>query len=353
MTRTLGTYERLVFLGEGGMAEVWLARQHRAEGVQRQVVLKHLRESLANDRDHVLAFLDEARLLARLSHPSVVQLFDLEILDDVYAMVLEHVDGVDLGELVKSARPGHLADPIAFRIALSLAEALAYVHASADELGDPLGIVHRDVNPRNVLVGKNGAVKLIDFGIATATIHEHRTRTGVLKGTSGYVAPEQISDDPKVDARADVFSLGAVLYELFTGTPAFAAPGGLADARSTGAHAPLRSARPDLDEQMAAIVERCLERDRTKRFEDGGAVLRALSATSMRPCTLPELGALVAAAASDRPTEVVRQMPTVSVQRPSRPAPRARPRALTGLAALVLVITVAAIAYFVGQWLAS
>jgi serine/threonine-protein kinase len=353
MTRTLGTYERLVFLGEGGMAEVWLARQHRAEGVQRQVVLKHLKQSLAGDRDSVLAFLDEARLLARLSHPNLVQLLDLEILDDAYAMVLEHVEGVDVGELVRSVRPGRLPDAVAFRIAVALAEALAYVHASADELGDPLGIVHRDVNPRNVLAGKNGAVKLIDFGIATASIHEHRTRTGVLKGTSGYVAPEQISDDPKVDARADVFSFGAVLYELFAGTPAFTATG-LTDARAgTAAHTPLRDVRPDLDGALAAIVERCLERDRSKRFEDGAALHRALSATDLRPCTMADLGALVSAAASDRPTDVVRPGPTRTSPAQPAAAPRSRPRAVTGVAALVLVLAVAAVAYFVGQWLAS
>jgi serine/threonine protein kinase len=346
----LGTYEPLVFLGEGGMAEVWLARQHRAEGVQRTVVLKHLKRDLVADRDTVLAFLDEARLLARLSHPHLVQLLDLEIVDDTYALVLEHVDGIDLRELLRG-RAAPLPIEAALAIARPLAEALAYVHACTDELGDPLGVVHRDVNPSNVLVGKNGAVKLIDFGIATATIHEHRTRTGVRKGTSGYVAPEQISDDPKVDARADVFSFGAILYELLAGEPAFAAGGGLADARTNAAEVPITKVR-DIDPALAVVVERCLDRDRDRRYANGGEVVRALAAISDRaPCTMLDLGALVNAATIDRPTEVVADR--VVARRPRAAAPsRASPRMLAVLA-FALVAAVAAAAYFVGRWLAS
>jgi serine/threonine protein kinase len=215
-----GPYRIVRQIATGGMAEIYLARQRGLEGIERVVVLKRILERYAHDAEFVTMFMDEARLLAALSHPNIAQVFDVGKVEQTYYLVMEHVPGPTLGKLLGAARAnggGVLPRREALGIALAVAEALHYVHERRDELGRPLGIVHRDLNPANVMVSYDGAVKLIDFGIAKAATKVYETRAGVIKGTYGYIAPEQLAGHAPVDRRADVFALGILLYETCVG----------------------------------------------------------------------------------------------------------------------------------------
>jgi hypothetical protein len=221
----LGPYVIQRPIAVGGMAEIFLARHQGVEGLERTVVIKRVLPEHGSDDEFVTMFLDEARLLAALSHPNIAQVFDLGWADEAYFLVMEYVRGPTLGALLKGAADTgrELTQRVALSIGLSVCEALAYVHGRHDEFGRPLEIVHRDINPANVIVSYEGAVKLIDFGIAKAASKVHETRTGVVKGTFGYVAPEQITLRESVDHRADVYALGVLLYEMCVGHHPFTA----------------------------------------------------------------------------------------------------------------------------------
>jgi eukaryotic-like serine/threonine-protein kinase len=222
-----GPYRLVRRLAMGGMAEVFLARQLGIEGFEREVVIKRILPHRAQDEEFSTMFLDEARLIARLNHPYIAQVYDLGQAEGTFYIAMEYVQGVDLSHLLDQASeqgtPG-LPMPVAVSVITSLCEALEYIHSRTDELGHPLKIVHRDLNPKNVILSFDGAVKLIDFGIAKAASQVYETRTGVIKGTYGYMAPEQVSRAHPIDARADLFSLGVLTYELSTGIHPFDAP---------------------------------------------------------------------------------------------------------------------------------
>lgn len=222
-----GPYKLVRRLATGGMAEIFLARQLGIEGFEREVVIKRILPHRAQDEEFCTMFLDEARLIARLNHPYIAQVYDLGQQDDTFYIAMEYVQGVDLSHLLDSAAeqgtPG-LPMPVAVAVIASLCQALEYIHTRTDELGHPLNIVHRDLNPKNVIISYDGAVKLIDFGIAKASSQVYETRTGVIKGTYGYMAPEQVSRAHSIDLRADLFALGVLTYELTTGMHPFDAP---------------------------------------------------------------------------------------------------------------------------------
>ena len=220
-----GRYHLLSRLAVGGMAELYLARVADAPADAPFAVLKRLLPHLATQRDYINMFLDEARLTSQLEHPSLTRIYEFGRCDGEYFIAMEFVDGVDvLAVLRECAGLGRrMAPELGVYIAHRFLDALDYVHALADENGQPLHIVHRDVSPSNVLVSQTGEVKLIDFGIARAEQRLHRTRAGLLKGKVGYMSPEQVSRT-EVDARSDIFSAGVVLAELLIGRRLFVAP---------------------------------------------------------------------------------------------------------------------------------
>jgi len=253
-------YEILERLATGGMAEILLAREHGHAGFQRLVVLKRLLPALAASADGASALLEEGRLMARLSHPSIVRVLRITTLDGAPALVLEHVEGMTLRALIDARRPGRLDLRVALTVGRSIAEALAYIHELTDELGRPFGIVHRDINPTNVLVGIGGSVQVADFGIARAETRALQTQTGILKGTLGYMAPEQLVASGEIDWHADVYGLGAVLYELTTAAPAFDAtdPGALVRLVREARFARPRELEPSLGEELERLILACL-----------------------------------------------------------------------------------------------
>ncbi|HEY8144211.1 MAG TPA: serine/threonine-protein kinase [Kofleriaceae bacterium] len=211
-----GKYTVLRHLAEGGMAEVYLARTTGIEGFEKEVVIKRLKPELAENPWATEQFLQEARIAATLQHPQIAQVHDVGAVDGSYYLAMEHVHGQDLRILLKRARRRGVAIPleVAVRIVAELCGALHHAHEKCDGAGLPLGLVHRDVSPSNVLISYDGAVKLCDFGIAEVTTRSDprkRTRAGKLS----YMSPEQCRGD-KVDRRSDLFVLAIVLYELTT-----------------------------------------------------------------------------------------------------------------------------------------
>ncbi|MBM4377172.1 MAG: serine/threonine protein kinase, partial [Deltaproteobacteria bacterium] len=200
-------------LGAGGMAEVFLAKKRGAEGTFKQLVLKRILPEHVRARRFRLMFVEEAQLATRLNHPNIVQVYDLAHHGDDLLLAMEYVEGLDLARLVRASRRRGTPLPawVAAHIVAEVAKGLHYAHERKDEGGLPLAIVHRDVSPQNVLLASNGAVKIADFGIASANLF--REEQGVLKGKTAYMSPEQARGD-KVDRRSDIYALGVILFEL-------------------------------------------------------------------------------------------------------------------------------------------
>ena len=273
-----GKYDLLGLLGTGGMGEVFLARQRGTASDSRLVAVKRILRHLSSDPSFVKMFLNEAKLAAVLLHPGIVQILELGVEGDDYFIAMEYVPGHNLRAVLRTLRARSLlVEPaMATWIALSALDALHYAHTRLDARGAPLGIVHRDVSPDNILVAEQGAIKLLDFGVAKAlggTTGEH---SGV-KGKLSYMAPEQLEGE-RVDHRADVYSMGCVLFEMLTGRPRVSAEGPAAVIREVleTEAPPLSVKRPGLPPALVRVVERALRRDRDERFSSAKEMTQAL-----------------------------------------------------------------------------
>ena len=298
---TLGPYRLVRRIGQGGMAEVHLAVRYGASGFEKPVALKLLRREHRGRGELERLLIAEARLGARFSHPGLVQVHDLGLEGGIYYLCMDLVDGADLAALVR-ARP--LPRVLALHLGEQLALALAHVHGLADERG-PLGLVHRDLAPKNVLLSRAGEVKLADFGIAKATAMRDVTWGRLMKGTFAYLSPEQASGEP-LTARSDQFSLAVTLCETLLGRRPF-------DAEAEGPLPTLDRIRraelapgylAGLPPELAALLRRCLARAPEDRLPDLAAVARALAELrrALPPAGPLELAAWVRAAlAGDAP----------------------------------------------------
>src|SRR4051812_1020201 len=285
MTTPMGKYKLVRLIAAGGMAEVYLARQAGAAGFQKLVCLKRILPHLARDKQFVEMFLNEARLAARLDHPNIVSIFDLGGANGNYFIAMEFIDGPSLRAVAKRAHERGERLPIAeiVKIVCMAAAGLHYAHELTGDDGKPLGLVHRDISPDNILVHRNGAAKVVDFGIAKAANSGGMTRTGTLKGKVAYMPPEQLRGDP-LDRRADVFALGVVLYEMIAGQRPWEGDSevSLIGRILSEEPRPLASARPDAPQGLAAVLDRALAKDREGRYascHDLQADLEALLVT--------------------------------------------------------------------------
>ncbi len=215
MAQTLGKYQLVKKLAVGGMGEVWLARQKGPVGFEKLVVVKTLLKHLKEDQEFVNMFFDEARIAAVLNHPNIAQIYDLGEDKGEYFIAMEYVHGLSLRDVVVHALERGDGMPLALkcRVIADAAAALDFAHQAKTPAGQPLDLIHRDVSPQNILVGFNGAVKLIDFGVAKAANKLVRTATGIIKGKYAYMSPEQAYGKP-LDGRSDVFGLGTVFWEV-------------------------------------------------------------------------------------------------------------------------------------------
>jgi tRNA A-37 threonylcarbamoyl transferase component Bud32 len=285
-------------LAVGGMGEVFLARHPGG-----LVVLKALLPGLETKPDAVEQFLAEARLAARLTHPNVVRVFEVGSFEGRQVLSMEYVEGLTVAELVEGCRAtGRVVPPlVAARLIADAAEGLAHAHAATDEAGRPLGLVHRDVTPSNLLVGLDGRTRLIDFGIARAADSQWRTATGVLKGKLAYVAPEQAAGAP-ASAASDQYALGLVLHEVLSGARALRADSEvqLFQRVLAGEVAPL--GRGDVPMALDMVRQRMVLRAPLARHASCAEVAQVLGA--LAPAAVyAEVGRLVAEVRALRPDE--------------------------------------------------
>jgi serine/threonine protein kinase len=269
-TMQTGKYELISKLAVGGMAEVFLARAAGPRGFEKTLVLKRILPHLAEEPGFVEMFLREAKLVAQLNHPHIVQIFDFGEDHGSYFLAMEYIDGLNLRALLKKAQAAHRPLPPALcaRLIASACEGLAFAHDFQDPAtGKPLGLIHRDISTDNILVSRQGAVKVVDFGIAKTADSAQKTQTGVIKGKLAYMPPEQIRGEP-LDRRADVYALGVVLFELLTGHRPFESPTDVGLMQAI-LFEPLPSAteyRPDVPQALQRILRRALAKEREKRY---------------------------------------------------------------------------------------
>jgi len=266
----LGKYTLVRKLATGGMAEVFLARADGPMGFQKKCVVKRILPHFNDDERFIEMFLAEARLAAELNHPNLVQIFDFGQHNGQYYLAMEFIDGPNTRSLNQAVRKatGAMDFAVAARLIATAAEGLHFAHELRDENGTFLNLVHRDISPDNILVSRNGAVKVVDFGIAKASTQPHLTKSGMIKGKMAYMPPEQLARDP-LDRRADLFALGIVLYEMITGGMPFDATSEVSIIQAIMSVKPLERVevyRPDCPVELQAIVMRCLEKDRERRY---------------------------------------------------------------------------------------
>lgn len=267
--QTFGRYRIVEAIGRGGMAEVYRAKRQGAEGVEKEIVIKRILPEYAEDERFVDMFVSEAELAVELHHPNIVQIYDFGETDGDYFLAMEYVEGPNLSELLAACERVNRSMPTgdAVYVAGEIAEALHYAHEKTDQAGRPLHIVHRDVTPDNVLVSRDGTVKMADFGIAQA---RHVADEGdVVKGKYQYMSPEQVRGE-NVDRQSDVFSLGTVLFEMLCGRPLFERPSReeTISLVETAVVPDLDRADPDIPEQLQRVLYRALEREPDDRYPD-------------------------------------------------------------------------------------
>lgn len=280
MAERYGDFELQRLIATGGMAEIYLATHGGLGDFSRSVVVKRMLPQLAVRPDFVQMFLDEARLAANLTHPNIVQVFNLGEVDKSYYIAMELVDGPHLGTLFAHSLRMRKPLPIehCVYVVARASDGLHYAHERADPAtGLPLEIVHRDISPQNILVSRQGDVKVTDFGVAKAATQQTKTRTGIIKGKVAYMSPEQCLGE-LVDRRTDVFALGIVLYELVTRRRLFRDKSDLLIMQKiTGEDVPPPSSHnKELDAELDAICLRALARDRSARYASAAELSEAL-----------------------------------------------------------------------------
>lgn len=262
------------------MAEVFIGEALSVQGFRKRVAIKRVLPHLAQNKNFIGMFLDEARLGARLSHANIVTVFDIGAADGTFFIVMEYVDGCNLKKVIEVLR--HQGRTVPFKeaayICMEALRGLSYAHELVDDDGNPLHLVHRDVSPPNILISKRGEVKMTDFGLAKATTQLEKTDPGVVKGKFSYLAPEAALGEP-VDHRADIFALGIVLWEMLAGRRLFL---GETDYQTVKlvqqAQVPsLSQLNEDVDAEFEALLGKALARDPNDRYQSAAEFGDALA----------------------------------------------------------------------------
>lgn len=268
-----GKYTVLSRLATGGMAELFLAREEGVAGISKTVVLKCVLPHLAQKDEFLTMFLDEARVATHLSHPNIVQIHEVGAVKDVYYIAMEYIRGFSVKEFRQKV---FALEEFAYLppwglfagVAQQVAAGLDYAHNALDDVGNPLGIIHRDISHNNLLVSCDGIVKIVDFGVAKAATQEHKTRVGMLKGRLSYMSPEQLSNEALTPA-SDLFSLGVVLHEMCTNQRLFKrdAESAVVSAILTDPIPSPREFQPTCPSELEAIIMKALARDPAARYQ--------------------------------------------------------------------------------------
>jgi serine/threonine-protein kinase len=266
------TYQELLSIGRGGSANISIALARGIGGFTKLVILKSIRDELSQPSDAAKMFMDEARVSARLNHPNIVQVHEVFLRRGAPVIVMEYLDGQSLGTLMARAYDTTaLSTELAVAILAKVLSALHYAHTLRDFSGNPMGLIHRDVSPQNVMVTYDGQVKLVDFGVAKLADAEHHTRNGIVKGRLTYMAPEQFLGH--ADCRADVFAVGVILWEIaarrrFWGD----LPEPVLLGRLVAGDLPDLTPPPEMDPTLAEMCARALAADADDRYPTAAAM---------------------------------------------------------------------------------
>lgn len=285
--QTVGRYEFLVPVGQGGMAAVWLARLRGSRGFNKTVAVKTMLPTVSDEPQFEEMFLDEARIASRIRHPNVVEILDLGEQDEVLYLVMEWVDGEPLSSVRwVAAKQQGIPIPIGVKIVAEACAGLHAAHELRDEFGESVGLVHRDISPQNILIGYDGVVKLVDFGVAKAAGRTaQNTTVGEVKGKPPYMSPEQALG-MFVDRRTDVFALGIVLYQLTTGKHPLRGETDVVTLQNIISDRPITppsAVAKDLPWELEAVIMRALERDPERRYQTASAMGAALDDLFLGP----------------------------------------------------------------------
>ena len=285
-----GNYYLLEKIAVGGMAELFKAQQRGAAGFQKIVAIKRILPHLNDNEDFVTMFIDEAKLAAQLTHPNIVQIFDLGKAGSSYYIAMEYVNGRDLRTLLRKAREYGLPFPeaVAGFVTMKVAAALDYAHRKRGFDDRELKLVHRDISPQNVLISQEGAVKLVDFGIAKAVSKASHTVAGALKGKLLYMSPEQAMGQA-LDNRSDLYSLGLVLFEMLTGERCFQADSelGVLEKVRLGRVQDVTALNSSVSREMAGIVTKSLQKNVDHRYPSARFMERDLRELLMKQGHIP------------------------------------------------------------------
>jgi serine/threonine-protein kinase len=323
----VGRYALYGKIASGGMATVYFGRMLGAAGFMRTVAVKRLHPHLAEEPDFVSMMIDEARLAARVQHPNVAQTLDIVNERGELIIVMEYVAGESLARLLRAESQRHrmVSPAIASSVMSGVLHGLHAAHTAKSEHGEPLGIVHRDVSPHNIIVGVDGLARVIDFGVAKAAGRIQTTRAGVVKGKLPYMAPEQLGGQ-EISRLADVYAAGVVLWELLTGRRLFKAEDDIAlfKAVLAGASDPPSRWVPGVPAALDAVVMRALSHDPASRFGTAREMADALG-RAVAPALATDVGAWVEDAAKQVLDERSAQLASIESQSsvPAQPPPPA------------------------------
>lgn len=276
----LGDYVLLGLIARGGMAEIYKAKRKGVKGFEKIIAIKKILSGYGEDDKYIQMLVDEAKIAAELSHPNIIQIYDLGRKDNYYFIAMEYVEGKDLREIQGRLRENDqwFPEEISLFLGIKILEALNYAHKAKDSHGHALEIVHRDVSPPNILISYNGDVKLTDFGISKAAIKMHHTISGALKGKLLYMSPEQARGEGTIDCRSDLYSLGVVLFELLTGKKLFLDTTEMMVLKKVqnGEILNPREINPDIDPALEKIILKSLNKNCDKRYQNAAAMIADL-----------------------------------------------------------------------------
>ncbi|MCX6554562.1 MAG: protein kinase [Candidatus Aminicenantes bacterium] len=276
----LGDYVLLGLIARGGMAEIYKAKRKGVKGFEKIIAIKKILSGYGEDDKYVEMLVDEAKIAAELSHPNIIQIYDLGRKDNYYFIAMEYVLGKDLREIQSRLREKDqwFPEEISLFLCLKILEALNYAHKAKDSHDRALEIVHRDVSPPNILISYTGDVKLTDFGISKASIKMHQTISGALKGKLLYMSPEQARGEGTIDCRSDLYSVGVVLFELLTSKKLFldTSEMGVLKKVQNGEILNPREINPNIDPALEKIILKSLNKACDKRYQSAAAMIADL-----------------------------------------------------------------------------
>ncbi|MCI0470951.1 MAG: protein kinase [Candidatus Aminicenantes bacterium] len=274
----VGDYEILGQIARGGMAEIYKAKKKGVKGFEKIIALKKILSGYGEDLKYIEMFVDEAKIAAELSHPNIVQIYDLGKKDDFYFIAMEYVSGRDLRLILRKLAELKrlLPEELALHLILKVLAALNYAHSARDSKGKHLEIVHRDISPPNILVSFDGNVKLTDFGVSKATTRMHQTVSGALKGKLLYMSPEQACSDSDIDYRSDLYSTGIILFELITGKKLFMDSSDLLVLKKVQQGEIIKPGeiKKDISPAIEYIILKSLRKDKDKRYQDAAEMMK-------------------------------------------------------------------------------